>query len=50
MEREGFAGEKLSADTWLTVIASRVPSKFVELNRRAFNDGRRVVTPPSRSS
>ena len=44
MEREGLTGPELSADSWLTVISGRVPPKFVELNRQAFNAGRKAVT------
>jgi indolepyruvate ferredoxin oxidoreductase, beta subunit len=44
MEREGLTGHELSADSWLTVISGRVPPKFVELNRQAFNAGRKAVT------
>jgi len=44
MEREGLTGAELSADMWLTVITGRVPPKFVELNHRAFNAGRAVVS------
>jgi indolepyruvate ferredoxin oxidoreductase beta subunit len=44
MEREGLTGAELSADIWLTVITGRVPPKYVELNRQAFNAGRKIVT------
>jgi indolepyruvate ferredoxin oxidoreductase, beta subunit len=43
MEREGLTGSELPADVWLKVITERVPAKFVELNRQAFNLGRGVV-------
>jgi indolepyruvate ferredoxin oxidoreductase beta subunit len=43
MEREGFTGPELPAEIWLNVITSRVPPKFVELNRQAFNAGREIV-------
>ena len=43
MEREGLAGPELPADLWLKVITQRVPARFVELNRQAFNLGRGVV-------
>jgi indolepyruvate ferredoxin oxidoreductase beta subunit len=43
MERQGLTGPELSAETWLNVIIQRVPSKYVELNRQAFNAGRAVV-------
>ena len=43
MEREGLTGSELSADTWLKVIIARVPPKFADLNRQAFQAGREVV-------
>jgi len=43
MERQGLTGAELSADTWLNVIIQRVPPKYVELNRQAFNAGRQLV-------
>jgi indolepyruvate ferredoxin oxidoreductase, beta subunit len=46
MEREGLGNGKLSADTWLKVIIGRVPPKYVELNRQAFNQGRATVLQP----
>jgi indolepyruvate ferredoxin oxidoreductase beta subunit len=36
-------------ETWLEVIARRVPPKFIELNRKAFLQGREVVTRDSGS-
>ena len=44
MEREGLTGTELPEDIWLSVITGRVPPKFVELNRQAFNAGRAAVT------
>jgi len=44
MEREGLAGTELSAEAWLKEITGRVPTKYVELNRQAFNAGREAVT------
>lgn len=44
MEREGLTGAELSADIWLSVIIGRVPPKYIELNRQAFNIGRDTVT------
>ena len=44
MEREGLTSTELTADTWLKVITERVPARFVELNRQAFNAGRKTVT------
>jgi indolepyruvate ferredoxin oxidoreductase, beta subunit len=43
MEQAGLTGSELSADIWLSVITGRVPPKFVELNRLAFNVGRKAV-------
>jgi indolepyruvate ferredoxin oxidoreductase beta subunit len=43
MEREGLAGTGLGAETWLNEITKRVPPKYVELNRRAFEAGREKV-------
>lgn len=43
MERQGLTGAELSAETWLNVIIQRVPPKYVELNRQAFDAGRAVV-------
>jgi indolepyruvate ferredoxin oxidoreductase beta subunit len=42
IEREGLAPE-LTPDAWLQVIVERVPAKFLELNRRAFQAGREAV-------
>jgi indolepyruvate ferredoxin oxidoreductase beta subunit len=44
MEREGLAGAELPADIWMNVISGRVPPKYVELNRQAFNAGRDAVS------
>jgi indolepyruvate ferredoxin oxidoreductase, beta subunit len=44
MEREGLAGAELSTEMWVKVITERVPPKFVELNRQAYQAGRKVVT------
>jgi indolepyruvate ferredoxin oxidoreductase beta subunit len=43
MEREGMTGAELAADTWLKVIISRVPPKYADLNRQAFQAGREVA-------
>ncbi len=43
MERDGLAGDELTAELWLQVITARVPPKYVELNRQAFQAGRGVV-------
>jgi indolepyruvate ferredoxin oxidoreductase beta subunit len=42
IERSGLASV-LTSETWLNVIVERVPAKFVELNRRAFQAGRAAV-------
>lgn len=42
VEREGLA-PGLAADAWLAVITGRVPPKYVELNRKAFEAGRAAV-------
>jgi indolepyruvate ferredoxin oxidoreductase beta subunit len=44
MERDGLTGAELSADTWLKVIISRVPPKYAELNRQAFQAGREAAS------
>jgi indolepyruvate ferredoxin oxidoreductase, beta subunit len=43
MEQGGLGGPALTAETWLGVIEGRVPAKYVELNRRAFQAGREAV-------
>jgi indolepyruvate ferredoxin oxidoreductase beta subunit len=43
MKKEGLTGAELSADMWLKVIIERVPPKYVDLNRQAFNAGRAAV-------
>ncbi len=42
IEREGLA-PGLTPETWLKVIEERVPAKYVELNRKAFQAGREAV-------
>ena len=42
IERDGMA-PGLTADMWLRVIVARVPAKYVELNKRAFQAGREAV-------
>jgi indolepyruvate ferredoxin oxidoreductase beta subunit len=44
MEREKLTGPELTPETWSEVIGQRVPAKYVELNRRAFQAGREAVT------
>ncbi len=43
MERQKMTGAELPEETWLKVIIQRVPPKYAELNRRAFQAGRQVV-------
>jgi indolepyruvate ferredoxin oxidoreductase, beta subunit len=43
MERGSLGGPALTAETWLGVIEERVPARYVELNRRAFQAGRQAV-------
>lgn len=43
LERQEVTGSELTADTWLDVIIARVPPKYLDLNRQAFNAGRQVV-------
>ncbi len=35
-------GAALTAETWMRVIEERVPAKYLEVNRRAFEEGRRA--------
>ncbi len=44
VERVGLAVAGLTPEVWLKVITERVPAKYVELNRRAFNAGREAVS------
>ena len=43
MEKQGNEGPQVPVDTWLSVIIERVPVKYVELNKRAFEAGRLAV-------
>jgi indolepyruvate ferredoxin oxidoreductase beta subunit len=43
LEREAYVGLQLTRQTWLDVITQRVPARYVELNRQAFDAGREVV-------
>jgi indolepyruvate ferredoxin oxidoreductase beta subunit len=43
LERAQFVGPPLTCEVWLKVITQRVPPKYVELNRRAFDAGREAV-------
>jgi indolepyruvate ferredoxin oxidoreductase beta subunit len=44
MERVGLSGSELTAEMWLAVITARVPPRYVELNRQAFEAGRKAVS------
>jgi indolepyruvate ferredoxin oxidoreductase beta subunit len=43
IEREGLVGPELTPEVWLKTISARVPAKYVELNREAFQAGREAV-------
>jgi indolepyruvate ferredoxin oxidoreductase beta subunit len=43
MESSNFIGSEFPEALWLKVISERVPSRFVELNQRAFQAGRKVL-------
>jgi indolepyruvate ferredoxin oxidoreductase beta subunit len=43
LERAAYVGSQLTRQTWLDVITQRVPTRYVELNRQAFDAGREVV-------
>jgi indolepyruvate ferredoxin oxidoreductase beta subunit len=43
MEREGLVDAHPA--TWLAIISERVPAKYVQVNRQAFEAGRRSVLP-----
>ena len=43
MAREGIGRPELTPEVWLQVIEARVPAKYVELNRKAFQAGREAV-------
>ncbi len=43
LETQGWDEPGLSVDAWLSVIAERVPKKYVDLNRQAFLKGREAV-------
>jgi indolepyruvate ferredoxin oxidoreductase beta subunit len=50
MEKKGLSGKVLSQEVWLSVIAERVPEKYLELNHQAFQAGRDAVTADVRMS
>lgn len=39
LKRSALSGPELTAETWLKVITERVPPKYIELNRKAFQAG-----------
>ncbi len=43
MEREALIGSELLPDEWVVQITARVPGRFAEVNRRAFEAGRAAV-------
>jgi indolepyruvate ferredoxin oxidoreductase beta subunit len=43
LERSSLSSSKCTPETWLKVIAERVPSKLIDLNRSAFQAGRDAV-------
>jgi indolepyruvate ferredoxin oxidoreductase beta subunit len=43
LDRRASADKDLVPATWLKVISERVPARFVELNRKAFEAGRAAV-------
>jgi indolepyruvate ferredoxin oxidoreductase beta subunit len=47
MERQAADGPQVPVDTWLAVIIERVPAKYVDLNKRAFEAGRQAVLAPA---
>jgi indolepyruvate ferredoxin oxidoreductase, beta subunit len=46
LENRKLEGMRLTPDTWLEVIAQRVPPKYVDVNKRAFQAGRESVAAP----
>jgi indolepyruvate ferredoxin oxidoreductase, beta subunit len=44
MERVGLSGSELTTEMWLAIITARVPTRYVELNRQAFEAGRKAVS------
>ncbi len=43
LEQDAAAGAGLTADLWLKVLIERVPPRHVDLNRRAFESGRKLI-------
>lgn len=46
LENRKLAGMHLMPETWLQVIGQRVPPKYVDVNKRAFQAGREAVVAP----
>jgi indolepyruvate ferredoxin oxidoreductase beta subunit len=44
LEDESMAGSALNQEIWLKAIGERVPSKYIEVNQRAFLSGRQAVS------
>jgi indolepyruvate ferredoxin oxidoreductase beta subunit len=47
LENRKLEGLHLTPETWLQVIAQRVPPKYVNLNQRAFQAGREAMVAPA---
>ncbi len=47
MERQAPGDLQVPVTTWLSVIIERVPAKYVDLNKRAFEAGREAVLHPA---
>ncbi len=43
VDRSGMAGSALNFNAWMEVISKRVPQKYIDLNRKAFQTGWEVV-------
>jgi indolepyruvate ferredoxin oxidoreductase, beta subunit len=50
LERSDVLGSELTSDTWLRIITERVPQKYLELNRKAFQAGRNAIKIPGETS
>jgi indolepyruvate ferredoxin oxidoreductase beta subunit len=44
LESRAYTGEEMNPELWLQVISERVPAKYIEINRQAFQAGRDVIT------
>jgi indolepyruvate ferredoxin oxidoreductase beta subunit len=44
MQASGLVAETITPNTWLEVVTQRVPSKWIELNQKAFKSGFSAVT------